>query len=98
MMQCSLPPPLTEDQLSVALDGTADTAVHAQLSRCPYCAEQLAAARQIETALNQHLYRWDAPSPEALAAYVLSWLDWSARQRYEALFKSSPSSFITPSA
>ncbi len=91
MMQCSLPPPLTEDQLSAALDGTADAAVQAHLSRCPYCAEQLAAARQIETALNQQLYRWDAPSPDELADYVLNLLDWSARQRIEAYLQTSPS-------
>lgn len=91
MLQCSVPPPLTEDQLSDALDGTADAAVQAHLNDCPYCAERLAAARQIETALNRTLQRWDAPSSDQLADYVLNLLDPSARQRIEEYLQVSPS-------
>jgi hypothetical protein len=91
MLQCSLPPPLTEDQLSAALDGTADAAVQAHVRDCPYCAERLAAARQLETTLNQSLYHWDAPSPDELADYVMNLLDPSARQRIDAYLQTSPS-------
>lgn len=91
MMQCSFPPPLTEDQLSDALDGVADLSVHEHLEHCAHCRERLAEAQRIETALQNTLYRWDAPSPDELADYVMGLLDDSARSQIEAYLRTSPS-------
>src|SRR5262249_37615515 len=41
------------------------------LARCPSCAARLEDARVAEQALRSGLYRWDCPSPQALAEYHL---------------------------
>ena len=91
MMQCSYPPPLSEDQLSDALDGRADSAVQAHLSQCAYCAARLEEARHLEWALNRQLYHWDSPDIEQLADYVMGMLSESDNRQIEAYLKTSPS-------
>jgi hypothetical protein len=71
MMQCSSPPPLTDDQISSALDRAADPAVQDHLSRCPSCMARLAAARTIEQTIGASLRRWDCPPARQLADYHL---------------------------
>jgi anti-sigma factor RsiW len=68
-MDCSDPPPLTDDQLSAALDAVEDDAVRRHLAGCKYCATRLAEARQIEARLAGTLRRWDCPPADALRDY-----------------------------
>jgi hypothetical protein len=70
-MECSLPPPLTDDQLSTALDQTAAPDVTNHLANCASCAARLNAARQAEQSLRSALYRWDCPAPQTLAEHHL---------------------------
>lgn len=72
MMDCSLPPPLSDDQLSEALDGDTPPEVAAHLAGCPACAARLARASRIESSLRGSLYRWDCPAPERLGEYHLA--------------------------
>ncbi len=69
-MTCSIPPPLTSDQLSAALDDLAEPDVLAHLAGCAHCARRLADARAFERRLSARLYRWDCPSPDELAEYA----------------------------
>ena len=89
-MQCSLPPPLTEDELSDVLDDIADVAVHRHLDQCAYCSARLEEARRIEHSLHRQLHRWDAPSADELADYVMGLIDAPARDRIEAYLRTSP--------
>jgi anti-sigma factor RsiW len=68
-MDCSAPPPLTEDQISAALDGVAGPDVQAHLSGCASCAERLARARRMEQGLLARMWRWDCPPAQRLADY-----------------------------
>src|SRR6188508_2992804 len=70
-MECSSPPPLTDDQLSAALDQAAAPDVIDHLAVCSSCAARLQAAQQAEQSLRSALYRWDCPPPQALAEYHL---------------------------
>ncbi len=67
-MDCSAPPPLSDDQISAALDGAAEPDVLAHLAACASCAARLAEAHAMEQQLHARLYRWDCPPPERLAA------------------------------
>lgn len=69
-MQCRMPPPINDDQLSEALDGVAEPAVLDHLASCPHCTERLSAARVLEQRLTGALYRWDCPTPDLLAQYA----------------------------
>ena len=73
-MKCSFPPPLTDDQLTGALDGAADRAVDDHLAGCAYCAARLADARQADLILHASLHRFDCPTPEQLGNYELKLL------------------------
>jgi hypothetical protein len=70
-MECSSPPPLTDDQLSAVLDQTAAPDVIDHLASCASCAARLAAAQLTEQSLRSALYRWDCPAPQTLADYHL---------------------------
>lgn len=67
-MDCSAPPPLSDDQISAAIDGAAEPGVLAHLAACASCAARLAEAHAMEDRLHARLYRWDCPPPEQLAA------------------------------
>ncbi|MCG8352994.1 MAG: hypothetical protein MI924_34960 [Chloroflexales bacterium] len=73
-------PPLNDDQLSAALDQTADTAVMDHLTNCQSCAERLAQAKSVEHALGRKLWRWDCPPPELLAEYHFGSMEISAER------------------
>lgn len=68
-MECSSPPPLTDDQLSAALDQIVAPDVIDHLANCASCAARLEAARLAEQSLKSVLYRWDCPAPQKLADY-----------------------------
>ncbi|HEU5101264.1 MAG TPA: hypothetical protein VFU22_19710 [Roseiflexaceae bacterium] len=70
-MECSSPPPLTDDQISDALDQTATPEVIEHLARCPSCDARLEQARSVERVLGSNLFRWDCPPPLELAEYHL---------------------------
>ena len=70
-MGCSFPPPLTDDQLSDALDAVADGEVRDHLAGCAHCAARLAEARQAEQTLHAGLRRMDCPAPQRLGEYQL---------------------------
>jgi anti-sigma factor RsiW len=70
-MECSSPPPLTDDQLSAALDHEATPDVTNHLAICASCAARLQAAQHTEQSLRSVLNRWDCPPPQALAEYHL---------------------------
>ena len=70
-MECSSPPPLTDDQLSTALDQIATPDVIDHLAHCASCAARLDTAQQAEQSLRAALYRWDCPNPQTLAEYHL---------------------------
>ena len=70
-MECSLPPALTDDQVTTALDGDIEPSVQDHLARCPSCAARLAEARQAERTLKASLRRWGCPNSQQLADYHL---------------------------
>lgn len=70
-MDCILPPPVTEDQISEVLDGAAPPAVLGHVGQCPSCAARVEQARSLEQALATALYRYDCPAIELLGAYAL---------------------------
>jgi len=73
-MTCQMPPPLSDDEISAVLDGSAEDDVLRHIDVCPDCARRVAAARRLEVAIAQRLNRWDCPSPLALGEYHLNML------------------------
>ncbi len=68
-MSCTNPPPLTEDEITAALDGEAEFSVQQHLALCPDCTARLTRARQIEQKLRVKLHRWNCPTPQELGNY-----------------------------
>lgn len=73
-MTCQSPPPLSDDEISAALAGTAEDEVFRHIAACPYCARRVEAARRIEAALSGRLFRWDCPDARMLGEYHLKLL------------------------
>ncbi len=73
-MVCSFPPPLTDDQLTAALDGEADTSLQNHVAGCAFCGARLEHPRAAEGALRHPLRRWDCPEPQRLGDYMLALL------------------------
>lgn len=74
-MECDTP--LTDEELSSALDGLADDKTQQHLAQCPACAARLAEFRRLDTVLQQRLRRFECPSPQRLADYHAGMLDTS---------------------
>jgi hypothetical protein len=72
---CSLPPPLTEDEISSAVDGRPPRHARAHLRRCPSCARRVAEARRFESSLSGTLHRFDCPPAQRLGDYTFGMLD-----------------------
>ncbi len=68
-MDCRLPPPLHDDDISAVLDGVASAEVLEHLAGCPACAARLAQASRFEGSLHQRLGRWGCPGPQQLGEY-----------------------------
>jgi hypothetical protein len=60
---------ITEDQISLILDGVGDVALQEHIAGCSECQRRVEEARQLETALHQWLFRQDCPSPHKLVDY-----------------------------
>jgi len=76
-MPCRFPPPLSPDQLTAALDGTAESQVYHHLDRCSSCSARLEHARRLEHMLKTQIpkrQRSDCPSPQRLGDYHLGLL------------------------
>jgi len=82
-MECSFPPPPSDDQLSAALDGDAAPDVYDHVERCPACAARLRRAREAEGKLVNVLYRADCPTSQQLGDYHWGLLGQSS-ERYIA--------------
>ena len=89
-MACSIPPELTDDQISAALDGVDDSIVQAHLAQCPGCRARLDAAQKAESWLYGKLSRWDCPSTQVLGEYVLGLLDDRHKSRIETHMMECP--------
>lgn len=74
-MECKLPPPLTDEALSLVLDGEANQEIREHLSLCPSCTARLNQMKQFESSLRQRLKRFDCPSPQQLGDYQLGLLE-----------------------
>ena len=74
-MSCSFPPPLSEDDLSAALDGEASPTTQQHLAQCAYCTGRLEEARRMEQRLRGRLLRFDCPTSQVLIDYDASLLD-----------------------
>lgn len=72
-MACCLPPPLTDDQLSLLIDGVADPELEAHVARCAFCATRLEQARAVERLVHATLQR-GCPAPQQLGEYHLGLL------------------------
>ena len=74
-MACLYPPPLTPDQISAVLDGTAEPSVRQHAAGCPECSARVDEARLVEHRLAQTLHRWDCPDLALLTDYYFRRLD-----------------------
>lgn len=79
-MSCKSPPPLSDEDISFALDGEAAPDVLAHLERCEECSARLEEARQVDRTLAGRLQRWDCPTPMQLGDYHLGFAS-AAQQR-----------------
>src|SRR4051794_34507741 len=74
-MECTISLPLTDEALSLALDGLADQETLQHLSQCPACNARLTNMRRLDVTLQQRLRRFDCPPGQVLADYQLGLLD-----------------------
>lgn len=89
-MTCSFPPELTEDQISAALDGSADDQIQSHLAQCPGCSARLQTARATEGRLHKLLFRWDCPSSHTLGDYALELLPEADMQAVRTHLQTCP--------
>jgi hypothetical protein len=73
-LNCALGSPLTDDDLSEAIDGTADPSIVRHLDECPYCRQRLIHARRIEEVIRRSLH----PTAQQIGDYHLGLLDGAA--------------------
>ena len=73
-MECSTPPPLTDEELSAILDGEIDETVQLHLSKCPGCTARLAEMGQMD-GLFSSLRRIECPLPQQIADFHWGFLD-----------------------
>ncbi|MCC6616923.1 MAG: zf-HC2 domain-containing protein [Anaerolineae bacterium] len=66
---------MSEEALSLALDGLADKAIQNHLASCPGCAARLAEMKQFEDALMKRLARFDCPPAQQLTDFQFGMLD-----------------------
>lgn len=74
-MKCINPPALSDEALSLALDGLADAKTLHHLDQCHACAERFARMRHFESALQTRLRRFDCPSPQDLTDFHAGMLE-----------------------
>jgi hypothetical protein len=74
-MDCSSPPPLTDEALSLVLDGFGNVETEWHLALCPACAARLTDIQQWEASLRRQLRRSQCPSPQHLGDYHAGMLE-----------------------
>jgi hypothetical protein len=79
-MECTVPPPLTDDDIEALLSGQAHSSIQAHIEQCAGCAQRLHDAQAIDNALKQRLYRWACPKADQLADYEMQLLNESDKQ------------------
>jgi len=79
VLQCSAPPPLTDDQLQGVLDDLRDADVLEHLARCPACTERLKGMRRLDALLTKRLGRMHCPSAQQLVDYQFDMLNAETR-------------------
>lgn len=77
---CSMPPTLTDEQLSFHLDGIADASVTQHLEVCSFCRTRLAEMKQYDKLLSTTLHRFDCPDSQQLTDFVMERLISSERE------------------
>lgn len=80
-MKCKFGKPLTDDEISMLLDGQADIALEQHMEECPFCQQRVNEARQTEQALKAQLYRQDCPSSLELGNYNMGMVSPEVFQR-----------------
>ncbi|MBA3873912.1 MAG: hypothetical protein H0X30_32675 [Anaerolineae bacterium] len=74
-MECIISQPLSDEALSLALDGLANQETQEHLLQCPACNARLTNMKRLDFVLQQRLRRFDCPSPQELADYQTGLLD-----------------------
>lgn len=74
IMECSLPPPLTEDEISAASDGRQTRRIRSHLQACAFCSDRVESAKRFDSALGGALHRFDCPPAQRLGDYLLNML------------------------
>ncbi len=74
---------LTEDRISMILDGVDDEVSREHIATCPDCQKRVEEARHIEMALNQQLFRQDCPPPHQLTDYFIGIVDVEDRKKID---------------
>lgn len=83
LTDCITPPPLSDDELFLALDDEADERIQKHLQACAYCAARLEHMREIEQGMHTALYRVGCPPSDDLADYVLGVASAASRAQTE---------------
>lgn len=73
-MECSTPPPLSDETLSAVLDGELTETTRQHLAQCPFCVGRLEEMRKMDTVIMNKL-RPVHPSPQQIGDYLLGYLD-----------------------
>ncbi len=73
-MACYHPPPLSDEEINLALDSVAPDDVNGHLAACAECSARLDDLRRFEQHARGALYRWDCPAPEQLGVYHMGLL------------------------
>ncbi|MFN2199690.1 MAG: hypothetical protein ACK2UO_00695 [Caldilineaceae bacterium] len=68
-MTCIEPPELTDLQLAMYLNDDADAAIHAHLTRCPFCRDRAKELAQEQNSLRTALHRANCPDADTLRDY-----------------------------
>lgn len=87
-MECETP--LTDDELSLALDGLAEETTMRHLAQCSACSARLAEMRRMDQVLQRRLRRFKCPSPQRLADFHAGMLDTDAAAAVQAHLEDCP--------
>ena len=87
-MDCNQP--LSDDQITAALDNELDELAQEHLNGCPACQARLESARRFESRLKQRLYRFECLPPNLLRDYAMDLLDSGQVSRVDAHLGNCP--------
>lgn len=89
-MRCVFASPLTEDQISAAIDGDVDPDIVRHLERCAFCAARLEHAQHFERSLERRLHRVSCPPTQQLVDYDFGLLAPAIRLQLNNHMQSCP--------